>query len=297
MLFWLLLLALVFTPITKAWILNVFVVLSIIVMLPVCTLIDYFEIVQSPLGRIFALYPPKVLIYQLTIWIWFIGEMAFGYNSTKKKLGDMGCSRSVFQRLHYRSMIRQKWSSLGSLLCYFLALLVNAMGYEPKGSRQINYIFVGMTGMGLLLRWWALYTLNEDFQLEIVEDTAEKRSLIQTGPYQAIRHPGYTGMIVYAAGLTSLLDNILLVLLVQAVLSIMLVRRVYSEELLLKSEFGTNFVKYKENVSAAFGLPWMDTSFDVYCTSREDAKPIPTLTEEDLKKFNLTKLGVTEVAK
>ena len=65
------------------------------------------------------------------------------------------------------------------------------------GMPAIAWVGVGLGGLGLLLRLWAVLTLRERYTrtLLVHEDHAIERG----GPYRFVRHPGYLGSLRFAA--------------------------------------------------------------------------------------------------
>ncbi|KAI0706346.1 hypothetical protein C8Q76DRAFT_682705 [Earliella scabrosa] len=67
------------------------------------------------------------------------------------------------------------------------------LGYSPRFVIGAACVF-----SGALLRLWATYTMGSLFTYEVA--ILKGHTLVRTGPYAFIRHPGYTGMIVVIAG-------------------------------------------------------------------------------------------------
>ncbi|CAK0751560.1 hypothetical protein CVIRNUC_002077 [Coccomyxa viridis] len=61
-----------------------------------------------------------------------------------------------------------------------------------------DVIYVAMALAGAVLRLWAMKVLAKHFTFEV--GIVKDHKLVQSGPYQRIRHPGYTGAIVCAVG-------------------------------------------------------------------------------------------------
>ncbi|RDX42355.1 hypothetical protein OH76DRAFT_1362912 [Lentinus brumalis] len=65
--------------------------------------------------------------------------------------------------------------------------------YSPRFALGAAFICGGS-----LLRLWAKHTLGSLFTYEVA--IVKGHSLVQSGPYAWVRHPGYTGMIIVIAG-------------------------------------------------------------------------------------------------
>jgi protein-S-isoprenylcysteine O-methyltransferase Ste14 len=70
------------------------------------------------------------------------------------------------------------------------------------------------------------------------------QTLVQSGPYQFIRHPAYTGYLLMALGISLGYASLVGIILVLALLLPSLVYRIKVEEKLLIEHFGTAYHQY-----------------------------------------------------
>jgi protein-S-isoprenylcysteine O-methyltransferase Ste14 len=99
-----------------------------------------------------------------------------------------------------------------------------------------------MVAIGLLIRWIAVLSLGPAFtvQLAIVMD----HHLKTDGIYKNIRHPSYTGLLLYYLGLGIAMHNwVSIVLLVAGPLGVVM-NRITMEEAVLKKHFGKAYEEY-----------------------------------------------------
>jgi protein-S-isoprenylcysteine O-methyltransferase Ste14 len=96
--------------------------------------------------------------------------------------------------------------------------------------------------MGAGLRWWAIHTLGRFFQLTVV--VQEGQTVVDTGPYRALRHPSYTGALLMYLGLGVACDNALSVVLSVALVLAAFLRRIRVEEAVLAHELGEPYRAY-----------------------------------------------------
>jgi protein-S-isoprenylcysteine O-methyltransferase Ste14 len=68
--------------------------------------------------------------------------------------------------------------------------------------------------------------------------------LVQEGPYQLVRHPGYTGYIIMAIGLSIGYSSLIGLFAIAALLLPGLVYRMKVEETLLTQQFGDGYKQY-----------------------------------------------------
>ena len=95
---------------------------------------------------------------------------------------------------------------------------------------------------GFALRAWAVRTLGRFFRVEVTVDSDQ--TLVDTGPYARLRHPSYTGLLVFYLGLGICLDSYLsgaaAVLLPLAAV----VNRIAHEERTLRRDLGEAYEVY-----------------------------------------------------
>jgi protein-S-isoprenylcysteine O-methyltransferase Ste14 len=97
---------------------------------------------------------------------------------------------------------RDRWTrvgialALGATVAFSLAISANASSRFAAGVRAAG---VAVMWLGLLLRVWAIVTLGRSFRTTVVVDADQ--AVIRRGPYARIRHPSYTGLLVFLAGL------------------------------------------------------------------------------------------------
>ena len=123
------------------------------------------------------------------------------------------------------------------ILMTFAALVVMALdavrfgwSYVPRWVQAIGELIL------LLSLWIGFWTLRENSFAAVVVKIQEDRgqTVITTGPYRFVRHPLYTGALVYIAG-TSLLLGSWWGLVAVPVLAILLALRIGIEEKALRA--------------------------------------------------------------
>jgi len=115
--------------------------------------------------------------------------------------------------------------------------------------------WVGVTvgAVGLALRIWSMRVLGRDYTRSL--RTRGEQTLIDRGPYRAIRHPGYLGSILVWTGSRLALNW--LIALITAVLLIAVYRyRITAEEHMLEEHFGEAYSSYKRRSWRLVPLLW-----------------------------------------
>jgi protein-S-isoprenylcysteine O-methyltransferase Ste14 len=114
------------------------------------------------------------------------------------------------------------------------------------------YIGLAMLALGGALRLGAVFVLGRRFTGLVA--IQEEHRLQTSGLYRLIRHPSYTGALLYICGYVLLFRCWLGLLLVAGTLAI-LVARMNAEEALLESEFGENYASYRSRTWRL--VPWV----------------------------------------
>jgi protein-S-isoprenylcysteine O-methyltransferase len=103
---------------------------------------------------------------------------------------------------------------------------------------------------GMILRVWAIRTLGRWFTAAVT--VQEGQELIQHGIYRFIRHPSYTGAILFWSFLPFLLNVPLCVVLAWPVLLYAYAKRIDAEEATLAGKFGQAFETYRSKTRKLF---------------------------------------------
>jgi protein-S-isoprenylcysteine O-methyltransferase Ste14 len=148
-----------------------------------------------------------------------------------------------------------------SALVIFVAVLgadltaVVEYGYAPWAFGTTVWFVIGMllAGTGLALRVWSIRTLGAWFSSTV--RVREGQQVITSGPYRLIRHPSYTGALLVALGVTTMLGGPIGVALVVAVVIPAYIYRIRVEEAALSRELGTAYDAYAKRTHRL--VPWL----------------------------------------
>jgi protein-S-isoprenylcysteine O-methyltransferase Ste14 len=101
---------------------------------------------------------------------------------------------------------------------------------------------------GILLLQQVHHHLGKSFHSLVV--SKEDHQLVQTGPYQYIRHPMYTAYLMnyVAGGLIS--SNIVLAVVPPLMYAVLVAIRLKEEEEVMIGEFGEEYVEYRKHTGA-----------------------------------------------
>ena len=123
--------------------------------------------------------------------------------------------------------------------------------------RSINY-WVSISGLilyffGIIAREWAVKTLNEYWSVNI--EMREGQKLIKTGPYRYLRHPNYLCLACEVLGFPLIFNSFYFFAFALMVYLPLILIRVYLEEKELISQFGQEYIYYRNEAWAFFPLP------------------------------------------
>lgn len=113
----------------------------------------------------------------------------------------------------------------------------------------IAWLGLALTTLGVGIAIWARYCIGEYWSARVT--LKEGHQLIRSGPYQFVRHPIYTGMLVGAIGSALTLGEWRGVLAVALVLATHW-RKARREESLLTAEFGEQYAAYRRSTGFLF---------------------------------------------
>jgi protein-S-isoprenylcysteine O-methyltransferase len=115
-------------------------------------------------------------------------------------------------------------------------------------------VTIGLSVAGAFLRAWAVAELGNYFSWHV--RVQPEQSVVRTGPYRLVRHPGYTGAwILYVCCLLFIHAWIVSALCGVFLLAGFL-RRIRYEEGLLLDNFGDHYRSYRQEVKGLIPLVW-----------------------------------------
>jgi protein-S-isoprenylcysteine O-methyltransferase Ste14 len=97
--------------------------------------------------------------------------------------------------------------------------------------------------VGVALRQWAARTLGRYFTRSVL--IREGHGVITSGPYRAVRHPGYAGVLVAQVGLALTLGNWLSLGLMVIGFLLAHIPRITAEEAVLEESLGEQYRDYE----------------------------------------------------
>ena len=135
------------------------------------------------------------------------------------------------------------WMLAGSSAGVILAFAAGGVHDRLPGPRWLPAVAgIAVMWAGFGLRGWAIRTLGRFFRVEVTIDTDQ--TVVDTGPYARLRHPSYTGLLVFYLGLGISLDSYLSVAAAVLIPLAAVVNRIAHEERTLRRELGEPYEAY-----------------------------------------------------
>ena len=129
--------------------------------------------------------------------------------------------------------------------------------YSPIFSFAPPPLFgVIVSSIGLLLRACAMITAGSGFTHLIAKQKSQSHQLITHGIYSFIRHPGYTGWLIWVIGSHLILGNCISLVLFTAITWKFFSDRIPYEEQLLVDFFGSQYTQYRAQTPLS-GVPFL----------------------------------------
>lgn len=109
-----------------------------------------------------------------------------------------------------------------------------------------TYFAIGMILVvaGLAIRMLSIFTLRQFFTYSVAR--VENHSLVETGLYRVIRHPGYLGQLMILLGVSTALSNWISILGMMLPVTIGFFYRMNVEERFMLEQLGEPYSNYRE---------------------------------------------------
>jgi protein-S-isoprenylcysteine O-methyltransferase Ste14 len=127
-------------------------------------------------------------------------------------------------------------------------------GAAIGGGAWLFALGVLIAWLGLLLRWWSFASLGEYFT--VVVKTSEDQPVVDRGPYQVLRHPSYTGLLLAIAGIGLMLGNWVSTAGAVGVVLAALIYRIRIEERALEAALGERYREFAAGRARLIPYVW-----------------------------------------
>jgi protein-S-isoprenylcysteine O-methyltransferase len=135
------------------------------------------------------------------------------------------------------------WKTIG--IGIGVTILSKALLPHPVfAGHSFEYGSAAILITGTALRWFSVYYLGKEFNVNVA--IIEGHRLVTRGPYQHIRHPSYTGLLLIFLGLGIHSNNIVGILALSLPVLWAICNRIGVEELAMQAFFGVEYTMYRE---------------------------------------------------
>ena len=166
----------------------------------------------------------------------------------------------VRSRLNPSGTRAERWS----LVIVVIAVIGGLLGGLGLAGWQAMTITVGrwplfivglaLMASGIYVRQWAICTLGRFFTADV--RVHPQQTVVDRGPYRWVRHPSYSGLIIFFLGLGLALTNWMSLLALVALPTAGLVIRIRSEERALLAGLGEPYRRYAAAHQRLFPGVW-----------------------------------------
>jgi protein-S-isoprenylcysteine O-methyltransferase Ste14 len=125
--------------------------------------------------------------------------------------------------------------------------------FAPEGVPAIFWTGVAVLALGLALRYWSVAVLGRYFRTTIEVEKGQK--VVRRGPYRLVRHPSYSGLILFCLGYGLAVQSWLSLAVTAVLPAVSLVHRIKIEEEALSRELGEDYAEYRKSTKRL--IPWI----------------------------------------
>jgi len=121
------------------------------------------------------------------------------------------------------------------------------------GGETLRWVGLAAYGWGIWLTHWAEVALGRQFSVEVTIQAGH--TLVTGGPYRLLRHPRYSGIILYMAGMALIFRSLLGLALVGG-MALVLLWRIRDEDALLREQFGAEWEAWAARTRKLLPFVW-----------------------------------------
>jgi len=159
---------------------------------------------------------------------------------------------AMISRIRRGSVRVQRVRSLSGVVSNFMvvlawmAALVFSLIFGKIGiaflPELVYYVGLAVMVAGIAFRQWSIFVLGRYFSSVI--GVQKEQKVVDSGPYHWIRHPSYTGALIFYAGMGLAVQSWAAVLVDVAIFGLVYGYRIFIEEKVLISELGNSYAEY-----------------------------------------------------
>ena len=185
-----------------------------------------------------------ILIIASTIWIFAEVYLVLRDNSRGKG------KTTIDRRTRNYNFI----SLIIAISCAALVSWIPLFQFNRRGTSVVFWIGIIIIVLGLFLRYWSINILGKYFRTTV--EVEESQKIVQKGPYKFIRHPSYSGIILFCIGYGLAVQNWLSLIIAISLPTIALLYRIKIEEEALVKGIGTDYEAYQKKTKKLIPGIW-----------------------------------------
>jgi protein-S-isoprenylcysteine O-methyltransferase Ste14 len=151
-----------------------------------------------------------------------------------------------------------KWIlAIGTRIGIFAALAIGALAPSLRAGADTWWTLgmgVGVALAGIALRVWAIVTLGRFFRRGVTIEPGQR--IVRRGPYRVLRHPSYTGLVLFCAGIGLAFGSWIGAAVAALAMAVGLVPRIRVEERALAGAFGADYADYARSTARIVPGVW-----------------------------------------
>jgi len=124
-----------------------------------------------------------------------------------------------------------------------LSILMPTLQFSRREILAITLIGTSLICLGFILRYWSIIILGKYFRTTVEIEKGHK--VIQKEPYKFIRHPSYSGIILFCIGYGLVSQNWLSFVIALVLPTVALIYRINVEEEAFIKEIGIEYEQYQ----------------------------------------------------
>ncbi len=188
----------------------------------------------------------EILVLIIASAIWIFAELYLVSRDNTRGKGRT----TIDHRTRYYNFV----SLIIAISCAAIISWIPLFQFNRRGTSIIFWIGILIICFGLFLRYWSIHLLGKYFSTTIELEDSQK--IIQKGPYKWIRHPSYSGIILFCIGYGLAVQNWLSLLIAISLPTIALLHRIKIEEETLAKGLGDDYKVYQKKTKKLIPGVW-----------------------------------------
>lgn len=172
-------------------------------------------------------------LFLLAIILWIVSEY-------------VGANIIPYFRRHGAKVNKEdRWSRLLLSLTMYISVFVAFYFAFSNIALMPSWTFypgIFLMILGIIILQWSIAVLGSFFSLNV--GTQKGQKVVKNGPYQLVRHPSYTGILLTMIGIGLALQSGVSVIVIILGFSFGLGYRIHVEEKLLVEKLGDEYIEY-----------------------------------------------------